>query len=147
MVRESGRHATLGYIAMAEGRHQDAVRELWRADTTFDGPEGNCVICLYDDLGIAWDRAGATDSAIYYFEQFLNGTQMGRQNLDAVWKPLILKRLGELYEAKGDIPNAARRYREFLELWKRPDPKLQEKVADVRFRLSRLADVERKSPS
>ncbi|MEW5915731.1 MAG: protein kinase [Gemmatimonadota bacterium] len=147
LVREPARHATLGYIAMAEGRYQDAVRELWRADTTFDGPEGNCAICLLDDLGTAWDRAGAADSAIYYWERYLAPTQMGRQGMDAFMKPFILKRLGELYEAKGDIPNAVRRYREFLALWSRPEPKLQDQVDDVRFRLSRLADTERKTPN
>ena len=137
-------HATLGYIAMAEGRYQDAVRELWRSDTTFDGPDGNCAICLLDDIGSVWSRAGVADSAIYYWERFLGTPQFARQGMDAMWKPMILRRLGELYEAKGDVPNAARRYREFIALWERADPKLQEQVADAKFRLRRMADTEGK---
>jgi hypothetical protein len=62
--------------------------------------------------------------------------------MDGLQKGLMLKRLGELYERKGDVPNAARRYREFLTLWERADTKLQGKVSDVRYRLSRLADPE-----
>jgi tetratricopeptide (TPR) repeat protein len=144
LVSGPARHAALGYIALAERRYQDAVRELWRADTTFDGPDGNCVVCLMDDIGRAWDQAGAADSAIYYWERYLSAPLLGRQGMDALWKPLILKRLGELYESKGDVPNAARRYREFIALWERAEPRLQERVADAKFRLARLADVEGK---
>ena len=147
-VSEPGRRATLGIIAMAERRYPEALRELWRADTTFDGPEGNCAVCLYDDIGWVWSKMatpGAADSAIFYFERFLAAPQFGRQNFDALLKPPILKKLGELYESKGDVPNAARQYREFIALWERADPKLQEKVSEVRFRLSRLSDIEGKS--
>ena len=57
---------------------------------------------------------------------------------------MILKRLGELYDAKGDTTNAGRRYLEFVKLWERADPKLQPKVAEVRRKLARLSDVERR---
>jgi hypothetical protein len=53
-----------------------------------------------------------------------------------------LQRLGELYEAKGDVPNAVKYYREFLDLWRRADPELQPRVAEVRRRISRLGDIE-----
>ena len=66
-----------------------------------------------------------------------------RQGFDAAARPLILKRLGELYEATGNAEKAALRYREFLALWDKPDPQLQPKVDDVRYRLSRLANIER----
>jgi tetratricopeptide (TPR) repeat protein len=145
LVSGPARSATLGYIAAAEGRYEEAVRQLWRADTTFDGPEGNCVICNLDDIGLVWSRAGAVDSAISYLERYLAPPQTGRLGLDAFWRPLILKRLGEMYEARGDIPNAVRVYREFIKLWERADPKLQPKVADAKFRVSRLADIEGKS--
>ena len=48
------------------------------------------------------------------------------------------KRLGELYEAKGDARRAAEHYSAFVELWKRADPDLQPKVAQVRTRLAAL---------
>jgi len=142
-IRQPERHAILGVIAQSEKRYSEAIREFWKADTTYDGPDGNCAICVWDDIGWAWNQAGVADSAVYYFEKYLNTPYFGRQGMDASQRPLIVKRLGELYESKGDVPNAAKRYREFLELWENADPKLQPKVGEVRRKLARLADVER----
>jgi hypothetical protein len=50
----------------------------------------------------------------------------------------IHKRLGELYEAKGNAKRAAEEYATFVELWKRADPDLQPKVAEARTRLERV---------
>ena len=84
------------------------------------------------------------DSAIYYWERYLTIPYYGRQNMDAIQRPLILKRLGELYESKGNTTKASENYREFLKLWENADPRLQPKVAEVRRRLSRMADAERR---
>ncbi len=143
-VREPERHQVLGTIALAEHRYQDAVREYWRADTTYDGPDGNCTICMLDDVGRAWDAAGAADSAIFYWERFLNTPYFSRAGVDGVTRPHILKRLGELYESKNDAVHATQRYREFIKLWEHADAPLQSQVADAKYRLSRLADVEKK---
>jgi tetratricopeptide (TPR) repeat protein len=143
-VRESERHAMLGLIAMGEKRYPEGIRELWRADTTYDGPDGSCYICVLDDIGGAWNQAGVADSAIFYWERYLSSPLMGRLGQDGAQRALMVKRLGELYESRGDVANAARRYREFLQLWERADPRLQPKVAEVRRKLSRLADVEKR---
>ncbi len=143
-IREPGRHAALGAIALAEGKFQEALRETWKADTTYDGPDGNCVICVLDDVAWIWSRSGPADSAIHYFERYLALPFLGRQSLDAAQKPHILKRLGELYESKGDKVNAVRRYREFVDLWAHADERLQGQVSDVRARIARLTDVERR---
>ena len=50
----------------------------------------------------------------------------------------IHKRLGELYEAKGDTARAESNYTAFVELWKNADPELQPKVAEVKRRLTAL---------
>jgi tRNA A-37 threonylcarbamoyl transferase component Bud32/tetratricopeptide (TPR) repeat protein len=142
--REPDRRAIEGVIALAENRYADAVRGFWAADTTYDGPNGTCAICIYDDIAYAYSRAGAPDSVIYYSEKYLATPVYGRQGFDGGTKPLLLKRLGEAYEAVGNAEQAARRYREFLALWDKADPRLQPKVEDVRFRLSRLANVERR---
>jgi hypothetical protein len=63
---------------------------------------------------------------------------VGRLNIDSWFLAAAHKRLGELYEARGDHPRAVAHYGEFLELWKRADPDLQPKVAAVRTRLERL---------
>jgi tetratricopeptide (TPR) repeat protein len=144
-IRQPERHAMLGSIAAGERRFDEAIREFWKADTTYDGPDGNCAICVLDDIGWVWNKAGVADSAIYYWERYLSTPYFGRQGMDASQRALMVKRLGELYDSKGDVQNAAKRYREFLELWKNADPKFQPKVADVRRKLARLADMERKS--
>ena len=143
-VLEPGRRTIQGVIALAEGRYNDALRDFWAADTTYDGPNGNCEMCLYDDVAYVHARAGAADSAIFWYEKYLATPLFGRQNFDAGAKPLLLKRLGELYESVGNAEKAALRYREFLALWDKADPRLQPKIADVRYRLSRLANIERR---
>jgi hypothetical protein len=143
-IQEPGRHGALGAIALAEGRPLDAVKEFWRADTTYDGPDGNCSICVMDDVGLAWRSAGVPDSAIFYWEKYLNTPYYGREGMDGSQAALMRKWLGEQYELKGDMTNAAKNYREFVKRWEHADPRLQPKVAEVRRKLSRMADVERK---
>jgi hypothetical protein len=115
---------------------------MWAADTTYDGPNGNCAMCIYDDVAFMYASAGKPDSAIIWYEKYLATPFFGRQSFDAA-KPLLIKRLGEAYEAVGNVEKAALRYREFLALWDKPDPRLQPKVDDVRYRLSKLANIER----
>jgi hypothetical protein len=50
-----------------------------------------------------------------------------------------LKRLGELYEAKGDRKKATEYYSKFVEVWKDADPELQPGVKEIRGRMARLA--------
>jgi tetratricopeptide (TPR) repeat protein len=143
-IREPGRHDALGTIALAEGHYQDAIREFWRSDTTYDGPNGSCTICVMENVAQAWRRAGVPDSAIYYYEKYLNTPVYGRESMDSFMGASIQRTLGELYEAKGDAVNAAKHYRAFIDRWEHADAVLLPKVAEVRRKLSRLADVERK---
>jgi tetratricopeptide (TPR) repeat protein len=99
---------------------------------------------MYDDIAYVHSRAGAADSAIAWYEKYLSTPLFGRHNFEGGSKPLMLKRLGELYEQVGNVEKAALRYREFLALWEKADARLQPKVVDVRQRLSRLADIERR---
>ena len=48
------------------------------------------------------------------------------------------KRLGELYEARGDRAKAVEYHRRFIDLWKGADPELQPQVAEARAALRRL---------
>jgi tetratricopeptide (TPR) repeat protein len=54
------------------------------------------------------------------------------------------KRLGELYEQQGNARKALEYYDKFVALWKNADPDLQPRVADVRRRIARLSDPERR---
>jgi hypothetical protein len=53
----------------------------------------------------------------------------------------VRKRLGELYEAKGDTQRAATNLLAFIDLWKNADSEVQPKVQEARQRLARLKDV------
>ena len=137
---EYSKHAILAEIAIAENRPLDAVRDYWRADSLPDGPVSDCAMCLYPVIGRAYDVANMPDSAIVYWERFLATPYTGRLTQDASYLAAIRKRLGELYEAKGDTQRAATNYMAFIELWKDADPELQPKVQEARKRLAALRD-------
>ena len=63
---------------------------------------------------------------------------------DDLYLAAVYKRLGELYEARGNRPKTASNYAKFVGLWKDADPELQPKVREARARLVRLSDTERK---
>ena len=134
---EPNLHSALAEIAIAEHRLQDAVREVRKADSLPDGPASDCVHCIDIDLGRVFDLANQPDSAIAHWEAYLKYPthEPGR---DAVFLPGIHKRLGELYETKGETQKAISHYTAFIELWKNADKELQPKVADARTRLNAL---------
>jgi hypothetical protein len=83
------------------------------------------------------------DSARYWFERYLEtpSWRPTEPRGDPQYLAGTYKRLGELYEARGDRQKAVSYYTKFVELWKNADPELQPKVAEVRRSLARL-DVE-----
>ena len=90
-----------------------------------------------------FDKAGQRDSAIAAFTAY-HGTAEGLVSIafDAAHLAGSYKRLGELYEAKGDARRAVESYDKFVALWKDADPELQPIVRDVRGRITRLTPVE-----
>nr|MBA2439605.1 protein kinase [Thermoleophilaceae bacterium] len=129
-------------IAIAERRVTDALSDLERA------ARGPCEACLLPFRGRAHELGGNTDSAIVSYERFLSVPNMDRAIIpvsgtfeisDALHLAPALRRLGELYEEKGNRDRAAHYYGRFVELWKDADPDLQVQVADVKRRLTRLS--------
>ncbi len=143
-VQEPGRRRALGEIALAERRPTEALVEFRRSDVLPDGPVDGCRICLPAKLARAFDQAGMADSALMMFEQYVTTPDAGRfvWDRDPIYLAGTYKRLGELYEAKGDRVRAAANYRKFIALWKDADPELQPKVSEVRRRLARLGGIE-----
>jgi len=133
---EPSRHAALAEILIAEKRPLDAVRELWASDSMPDGPANECAHCNDSELARAFDLANRPDSAIFYWERYLAESHTRSPGRDGPYLAGIRKRLGELYEAKGDLARAESHYTAFVELWKNADPELQPKVAEVRARLA-----------
>ena len=142
---EPNRLHALGMLQIADRRPLDAVRTFYASDSFPDGPVNDCAACVDAEVGLAFDRANVTDSAIAHYERYLNTPYAYRLFNDADQVALIYRRLGELYQAKGDRGDAARYYEKFVNLWKNADPDLQPQVADVKRRLSDLQVTEKKS--
>ncbi|MBA2458535.1 MAG: tetratricopeptide repeat protein [Gemmatimonadales bacterium] len=123
-----------GWLALHEGRPGEAVTAFVQGRRA-----ESCSDCGAYDEGVAYERAGKPDSALAAYER-----AAGR---GTTWKTLAdqwnlapsLKRLGELYEARGDRRRALENYGRFLELWKKADPELQPAVREVRERMGTLA--------
>ncbi len=130
-------HEMRGTIAMAERRYADALQEYRQSDG------GECMPCALPNIGRAYDLSGNADSAIAVFARYLTTPSLDRiNNTDPQYLAGVHKRLGELYEARGDNVRAAEEYGRFIELWKDADPALQPRVADARRRLERIRAAE-----
>jgi len=141
---EPARHGALAEIAIAEHRLGDAVNEVRLSDQRPDGPVDACAPCYYASLGRAFDLAEMPDSAIAAFERYLATPYWFRYQVrgDPANLAGAYKRLGELYDAKGDKQKAASNYTKFVELWKNADPEMQPKVAEVKRKLARSGGAE-----
>ena len=125
-------------IALAERRSEDAIRGYRKSDVASDGLPHGCAFCMPLFLGLSYDQANNADSAIANLERYLATPSGGRISLDQWLMAPTHKRLGELYEAKGDNAKAVSHYTAFVRLWEHADPDMQPKVAEVRARMERL---------
>jgi len=130
---DDSRHAASAKTAAAEGRSADAIRD-YRA--WYD--EGDCTTCGLYELGGVYDRLGQSDSAIAIYERAVTTPAMDRVSVDAPNMAPTYRRLGELYEQRGNAVKAREYYGKFVDLWNDADPELQKAVRDVRGRLARL---------
>jgi tetratricopeptide (TPR) repeat protein len=124
-----------GELALADGR-------LAEAAAAFRSPAEEWALCLgcgQHELGKVFDRAGQPDSARAAYERDANMPGLFRIMGDAFTLAASYKRLGELYEARGDRKRAADYYGKFVDLWKDADPELRPAVTEIRQRLARLA--------
>jgi tetratricopeptide (TPR) repeat protein len=131
-------HKIRAEIAAAEGRYRDAIAEVKLGDLLPDGRWHACEFCYFRDLSEAFDRAGESDSAIVWYEKAVNTTSTFTVDAQFPLMPTYLRRLGELYEQKGDRRRAAERYVRFVEIRKNADPEFQPEVAEIRSRIARL---------
>jgi eukaryotic-like serine/threonine-protein kinase len=90
------------------------------------------------ERGMALERLGRTADAIAAYEQHMAGMSYGEMTLDAIYTPLALERLGELYEQQADPARAAENYARFVELWKDADAELQPRVRRAAERAAAL---------
>jgi tetratricopeptide (TPR) repeat protein len=130
---EADRSRMQAWVAMAESRYDDAIRGFHEADRALAMYDRRAMIALAD----AYDLAGRSDSALVYYQRFLDSRD-ALPGPDGLFRAGAYKRAGELYEARGDTAKAEANYTKFIELWKDADPELQPKVQEVRERLTRL---------
>jgi tetratricopeptide (TPR) repeat protein/predicted Ser/Thr protein kinase len=144
---EAQRFSMRGDIALAERRYDDA------AAAYRESGNWQCLICAEARVGRAYDLADKPDSAIAAYTRFLDNPEelyrlsparMPFQLADADYLAGTYKRLGELWQQKGDRQKALGYYLKFVDLWKNADPDLQPRVAEVRRRIARLRDIEGK---
>jgi tetratricopeptide (TPR) repeat protein len=129
-----------GDIAMAERRY-DAAAAAYREAAPPVTPWARL-----PDLARAYDLGGHADSALAVYARYAASSEFLQLATDATYLGPSLKRLGELYEAKGDRDNAAKQYARFVELWKNADPELQASVSDAKARLAKLRVSEGRRP-
>jgi tetratricopeptide (TPR) repeat protein/tRNA A-37 threonylcarbamoyl transferase component Bud32 len=97
-----------------------------------------CEVCSLPKVAWAFERLNQPDSALAAYEQYL-ATPMYFDLQQETDIPLSLRRLGELYERKGDKAKALEYYGRLVDLWKNADPELQPRVKDLRRRIGDLA--------
>jgi len=125
-----------GALAEATGQ-DDAALRMYRA---WMASSGHCPSCGAYEIGRIHDRRGQVDSAIAAFETVARTpTLEAARFVEGYTLAPSLKRLGELYETRGDRRKAADYYGRFVDLWKNADPELQPAVREVRSRLAQLA--------
>jgi DNA-binding SARP family transcriptional activator/Tfp pilus assembly protein PilF/TolB-like protein len=121
---------TLGVMALAEGKAAEAEASLRQAA---EGIE--CTICALPDLARAYEAVGKPDAAVVVYERYLATPWLWRYEPDAVELGWAMKRLAELYDARGETGKASAARTRLLQLWRRADPELQPVLADIRARV------------
>ena len=131
---QSLRLGVAGKIALAEGDAAEAIIQFRAWDAKITSP-----VLALPDLARAYDSAGVPDSAIAVYSRYMETPYLYRgYDVDSWNLAAAHKRLGELYEARGDREKAVEQYNAFVELWKDADPELQPQVEDVRTRIAKL---------
>ena len=125
-------HEFRAWLALAEGDADEAVTELRQQ------PPSGCPRCLPAAFAHLFDAMGQADSAIARYEQYLETPSNFQLFLDALVRAPAHETLGQLYDEKGDLENAALHYAQFVELWEDADPELQPRVAAARVRLEEI---------
>ena len=121
-------------LALSQGRNADAVAAVAGVNLRTAGDPTAISAVRF----LAFDRMQSADSAIAAGEEYYRYPAFDRLDKDAYFRAGITQRLGELYEAKGDLLRALEKYEAFVDLWKDADPELQPRVRDVRARVERI---------
>ncbi len=124
-----------GILALSEHRWRDAAQSFDASQV-----EGKCLPCGLYDAAEAWDRVGDADSAIVRWERVVTSVPTTDAPMEEMFNlAFAYRRLGELYEARGDREKALVYYGRLATLWRDADPQLQPQMREVKQRMARLA--------
>ncbi|MBW8771867.1 MAG: protein kinase, partial [Gemmatimonadetes bacterium] len=97
-----------------------------------------CQDCqLYQDAAM-WGRLNEPDSLLAALERATTVVPSSNDGNDPYYYAPSLRRMAELYEAKGDMAKARDHYQRFIDLWRNADPSFQPQVAEAKRRLAAL---------
>ncbi len=131
-AERNDRTMTFGAILAAEGKYAEAIAEMRKGDV------GGCTSCALPYIGFTYDLAGQTDSAIAVLDRYRRSPDLNRVRVDPRFLAASLKRLAELYDAKGDAKRALEAYDAFTRLWSDADAEFQPRVKAARARAEQL---------
>jgi len=120
-----------GVIALAEGRAADAEPQLRQSAEAII-----CTICALPDLARAYEAVGKRDGAVTVYERYLTTPWFWRYEPDAVELGWTMKRLAELYDARGEPAKGSAMRQRLVQLWQRSDAELGPVLAESRSRLA-----------
>jgi tetratricopeptide (TPR) repeat protein len=89
------------------------------------------------ELARTFDDMGQPDSALAVYETYATQPEPGAAGRQW-YLATAYRRLGTLYQEKGNKDKALEYYGKFTALWKSADSDLQPRVADVKQRMSEL---------
>jgi predicted Zn-dependent protease len=119
-------------LLLGEGRYAEAL-EANQARENRD-----CILCRYMPAAILFDSLGVQDSAIAYYEAYVETDAHNRLWWDSSVLALSNERLGYLYDEAGDPERASMYLARFVELWDEADPEFQARVDAARARLAEI---------
>jgi serine/threonine-protein kinase len=120
---------SLGHIALAERRWLEAIARFQAATREVRSLPSFGLM----ELARAYDLAGQPDSAMALYQRYLDTPDVLRSGsgTDAVELARTYRRLGQLFEGRGDKVKAGMYYTRFAELWKDCDPELRWQVTEA----------------
>ena len=129
---ENNVYRALGQIALAEGDAGQALEFFRRSD------RGRCSICPKLGMAMAFEAVGQPDSALAWYESYLEDRQPNRMYWDQAGLAWSMKEAARLADELGDTEEAALYYAQFVELWADADAELQPQVEAARSRLEEI---------
>jgi tetratricopeptide (TPR) repeat protein len=127
-----------GAVLEAEGKLDEALA-AYQDWTRLPTQGQDCRQCGDFYVGRVFDRLNQPDSALAAYDRAMSSTVPVRNSGEATVLGPTLRRMGELYEAKGNRDKAKEYYSRFVDLWRDADSDFQPAVQEVKARLAKLS--------